>query len=152
MNPNEKYMEEALKLAGEAEKAGEVPVGAVIVKDGVIIGKGFNKKESLNNPMSHAELEAISMACRAVGSWRLTDCDMYVTLEPCAMCAGAIINSRIKKVYIGAPDKVYGSMGSVCSLQYYFPEKPEVESGIMEKECREVLQRFFKTARQKGCQ
>ena len=147
---DEKFMIEAMELARKAFDESEVPVGAVIVKNGEIIGKGYNKCEAEKNPLLHAEIVAINEAVSAVGDWRLTDCDMYVTLEPCAMCSGAIINSRISNVYIAAKDSVYGSMGSVCSLQYYFPEKPKVCYGLMENESKNLLSDFFKSIRKNG--
>ena len=148
---DEMFMREALELAKKAASEGEIPVGAVIVKDGQVIGKGYNKCEAMKNPLLHAEMVAINEAVSTVGDWRLSDCDMYVTLEPCAMCSGAIINSRIRSVYISAKDKVYGSMGSVCSLQYYFPEKPKVFYGLLEDESKELLTDFFKSIRKKRC-
>ena len=143
-------MKEALSLAQIAYNKGEVPVGAIIVRNGIIIGRGYNKCESLKNPLLHAEIIAIEEAISIVGDWRLSDCEMYVTLEPCAMCSGAIINSRIKTVCIAAKDSVYGSMGSVCSLQYYFPEKPQVIYGIYEAESKKLLSDFFKNIRKGG--
>ncbi len=147
---DEKFMRTALELAEKAASEGEIPVGAVIVRNGEIVGFGYNKCESMKNPLLHAEIVAINEAVSVVGDWRLSDCEMYVTLEPCAMCAGAIVNSRIKTVYIAAKDKVYGSMGSVCSLQYYFPEKPKVAYGLLEAESQAVLSDFFKSIRNKG--
>lgn len=147
---DEKFMKTALDLAEKASSEGEIPVGAVIVKNGQIIGSGHNKCESEKNPLLHAEIIAINEAVSAVGDWRLTDCEMYVTLEPCAMCSGAIVNSRVGTVYIAAKDKVYGSMGSVCSLQYYFPEKPKVFYGLLETESKKLLSDFFKSIREKG--
>lgn len=140
-------MKEALSLAEKAYAEGEIPVGAVIVRNGQIVGRGYNKCESMKNPLLHAEIVAIDEAASVVGDWRLSDCEMYVTLEPCAMCSGAIINSRIKTVYIAAKDSVYGSMGSVCSLQYYFPEKPKVYYGSYEMQSKELLKKFFKDIR-----
>ena len=142
-------MNEAIIQAKEGFSRGEVPVGAVIVKDGVIIGKGSNRCEEANDPTLHAEIVAIKEAVSAVGDQRLDGCDMYVTLEPCAMCSGAIINSRISRVYIAAKDSVYGAMGSVCSLQYYFPEKPAVEYGLYEEESKTLLKEFFGSLRKK---
>ncbi|MBQ7009797.1 MAG: nucleoside deaminase [Ruminococcus sp.] len=144
---DEIFMKEALSLAEKAYAEGEIPVGAVVVRNGRIIGRGYNKCEAMKNPLLHAEIVAIEEAVAAVGDWRLSDCEMYVTLEPCAMCSGAIINSRIKTVYIAAKDPVYGSMGSVCSLQYYFPEKPKVCYGLYESESKELLKKFFKDIR-----
>ncbi len=140
-------MKEALSLAKKAYNQGEIPVGAVIVRNGEIIGRGYNRCEELKDPLLHAEIVAIKEAVSVVGDWRLSNCEMYVTLEPCAMCSGAIINSRIKTVYIAAKDSVYGSMGSVCSLQYYFPEKPDVIYGAYESESKKLLSDFFKNIR-----
>ena len=144
---DEIFMKEALSLAEKAYAEGEIPVGAVIVRNGQIVGRGYNKCESMKNPLLHAEIVAIDEAASVVGDWRLSDCEMYVTLEPCAMCSGAIINSRIKTVYIAAKDSVYGSMGSVCSLQYYFPEKPKVYYGLYETQSKDLLKKFFKDIR-----
>lgn len=141
-------MKRAIALGLEAQKIGEVPVGAVIVKDGKIIGEGYNMREKKQNALSHAEIEAINSACQKLGSWRLDGCEMYVTLEPCPMCAGAIINSRIKTLVFGAYDKKMGSIDSVinlCDLPY--PHKTEVYGGIMEDECVGLLQSFFKELR-----
>ena len=145
---DKRFMREALLLAKEAEKMGEVPVGAVVVKAGEIIGRGKNMREAKQNALSHAEIEAINDACKNTGSWRLEDCEIYVTLEPCPMCSGAIINSRIKTLVFGAYDSKMGSIDSVvnlCDLEY--PHKVEVYGGIMEDECLEVLKNFFKTLR-----
>lgn len=143
-----KFMYLALEEARIAASEGEVPVGAVIVKDGKVISKGHNKREQKQNALSHAEIEAINEACRALGSWRLDGCEMYVTLEPCPMCTGAIINSRIKTVVFGAFDKNMGCMDSVINLcDYPFNHKVEVYAGICEDECQQVLQEFFKELR-----
>ena len=143
-----KFMKEALNLAKEAEKMGEVPVGAVIVKDGEIIGKGKNTRETENNPIGHAEINAILDASKNLGSWRLDGCEMYVTLEPCAMCMGALINSRIKKITFGAFDLKAGACGSVVNLNNFaFNHHPELLGGIMEDECGEILTEFFKKLR-----
>ena len=143
-----KFMKEALNLAKEAEKMGEVPVGAVIVKDGEIIGKGKNTRETENNPIGHAEINAILDASKKLGSWRLDGCEMYVTLEPCAMCMGALINSRIKKITFGAFDLKAGACGSVVNLNNFaFNHHPELLGGIMEDECGEILTEFFKKLR-----
>ena len=142
-------MMEAISLAKEAGEMGEVPVGAVIVKNGEIIARGKNERESKQNALSHAEIEAINNACKNTGSWRLEDCEMYVTLEPCPMCAGAIINSRIKTLIFGAYDSKMGSIDSVinlCDLPYN--HKVEVYGGIMEDECLDLLKSFFKTLRE----
>lgn len=144
------YMKKAIALAMESEKEGEVPVGAVIVKDGKIIATGRNRRESEKNALHHAEIEAIDNACKALGGWRLFGCDLYVTLEPCPMCAGAIINSRIKTVYFGAYDNKAGSFGSVADFNRIpYNHKPEIIAGVMEKECSELLTNFFKKLRDK---
>ena len=141
-------MREALKLAKAAAESGEVPVGAVIVKDGKIIAAGRNMREQKQNALSHAEIEAINNACKELKSWRLDDCELYVTLEPCPMCTGAIINSRIKTVVFGAYDSKAGSMDSVINLcDYPYNHKPEIYGGICEDECLEILQNFFKKLR-----
>ena len=147
---HEDFMREALLLAEEAEKEGEVPVGAVVVCGGKIAGTGRNRRETEKNALCHAEIEAINNACKNLGGWRLFKCDLYVTLEPCPMCAGAIINSRIKNVYFGASDYKNGACGSVVNLfQLEFNHKPNFEGGIMEAECSEILTRFFKNLREK---
>ena len=143
-------MEKALALAREAGALGEVPVGAVIVRGGEIIATGKNGREKDKNALSHAELEAINNACNALGGWRLPGCELYVTLEPCPMCAGAIINSRIEKVYFGAYDKKAGSVRSLVQLfELPYNHKPEVQGGIMEKECAGILSDFFRSLREK---
>lgn len=142
------YMKKAIALAMESEKEGEVPVGAVIVKNGEIIACGRNRRETEKNALCHAEIEAINNACKALGGWRLFDCDLYVTLEPCPMCAGAIINSRIKTVYFGAYDNKAGSFGSVADFNRIpYNHKPEIIEGVMEKECSKLLSDFFKKLR-----
>ena len=149
MEQKEHYMKQALKEAEKAYKKLEVPVGAVIVKDGKIIARAHNQKETRTDTTKHAEILAIQKASKKLESWRLIDCEMYVTLEPCSMCAGAMINSRIKKVYIGAMDEKTGAAGSVLNLfnDYTFNHKVEVETGIMEKESQEILKQFFKELR-----
>ena len=149
MEQKEHYMKQALKEAEKAYKKLEVPVGAVIVKDGKIIARAHNQKETRTDTTKHAEILAIQKASKKLESWRLIDCEMYVTLEPCSMCAGAMINSRIKKVYIGAMDEKTGAAGSVLNLfnDYTFNHKVEAETGIMEKECQEILTQFFKELR-----
>lgn len=143
-----KFMKKALELAEEAKANGEVPVGAVIVKDGKIISTGRNMREEKQNALSHAEIEAINSACKVLGDWRLDGCEMYVTLEPCPMCAGAIINSRIKTLIFGAFDSKMGCIDSVINLcDLPFEHKVEVYGGIMEDECVNVLQKFFKSLR-----
>lgn len=144
------FMKEALILAEISAGEGEVPVGAVVVCDGKIVGTGRNRRETEKNALCHAEIEAINNACKNLGGWRLFKCDLYVTLEPCPMCAGAIINSRIKNVYFGASDYKNGACGSVVNLfQLDFNHKPNFESGILETECSEILTRFFKNLREK---
>ena len=149
MEQKEYYMKQALKEAEKAYKKLEVPVGAIIVKDGEIIARAHNQKETKTDTTKHAEIIAIQKASQKLKAWRLLDCEMYVTLEPCSMCAGAMINSRIKKVYIGAMDEKTGAVGSVLNLfeDYTFNHRGEVETGIMEKECQETLKRFFKELR-----
>lgn len=145
---NKKLMSEALTEAHIAFNKGEVPVGAVIVKDGEIIARGHNQREEKQNALSHAEIECINEACKKLGSWRLDGCKMYVTLEPCPMCTGAIINSRIETVVFGAYDSAAGCMDSVINLcDYPFNHKVEIYGGIMEDECREILENFFKKLR-----
>lgn len=142
------YMRAALRLAEEAERLMEIPVGAVVVLNGKIIGSGYNRREINENALAHAEIEAIHQACGALGSWRLTGCDLYVTLEPCPMCMGAIINARIKTVVFGAFDPKAGCCGSVVNLaELPFNHKPMIISGILEKECAEKLTAFFKKLR-----
>lgn len=149
MDINEKFMKEALKEAKKACNKLEVPVGAVIVKNGEIIAKAHNQKETKLDTTKHAEILAIQKASKKLNSWRLIDCEMYVTLEPCSMCAGAIINSRIKKVYIGASDEKTGAVGSVLNLftDYKFNHKVLYEKGILENNCKDILQDFFKELR-----
>lgn len=149
MNEKEKFMNLALKEAKKAYEKNEIPVGAIIVKDGKVIARGYNQKEEKQNSLKHAELIAIERACKKLNSWRLMDCDMYVTLEPCSMCAGAIIQSRIRKVYIGTNDEKTGSCGSVLNLfkDYTFNHQVEMEDGICKEECTEILKKFFKELR-----
>ena len=149
MEEKNKFMKQALKEAKKAYEKLEVPVGAVIVKDGKIIAKAHNLKETKTDTTKHAEILAIQKASKKLESWRLLDCEMYITLEPCSMCAGAIINSRIKKIYIGALDEKTGAAGSVLNLfeDYKFNHKVQIESGIMEKECESILKEFFKYLR-----
>ena len=139
----ENFMRAALELAKQSAAEGEVPVGAVIVKDGVIIAEGRNWRETGKNALYHAEIEAIDSACKALGGWRLWQCDLYVTLEPCPMCAGAILNARIPRLYYGAKDEKNGACGSVVNLMDGFTHKPAVTSGVLEAECLNVLQEFF---------
>jgi len=145
----EKWMKEALKEAEKAYKKEEIPVGAVIVKDGKIIARAHNLKEIKKDCLQHAEIRAIKKASKKLNSWRLLDCEMYTTLEPCPMCAGAIIQSRIKKVYIGAMDEKTGAAGSVLNLfkDYKFNHNVELENGILEDQCKKILKDFFKMLR-----
>lgn len=144
------FMQKALELAKISAAEGEVPVGAVIVKGDEIVGTGRNRREYGKNALYHAEIEAIDNACKTLGGWRLWECDMYVTLEPCPMCAGAIINSRIKTVYYGASDLKAGSFGSVVDFNSLpYNHKPEIVSGVMEDEAKEMLSSFFKALREK---
>lgn len=149
MENKEKYMKEALKEAKKAYNKLEIPVGAVIVKDGKIIARAHNQKETKFDTTKHAEILAIQKASKKLGAWRLKDCEMYVTLEPCSMCAGAIINSRIKKVYIGTSDEKTGAVGSVLNLfeDYKFNHNVEFEKGILQEQCEKVLKDFFKELR-----
>ena len=146
----EEFMREALKEAKKAYKKLEIPVGAVIVKNGEIIARAHNKKESKKDTTKHAEILAIQDASKKLDNWRLMGCEMYVTLEPCPMCAGAIIQSRIKKVYIGTMDEKTGACGSILNLlkDYKFNHEVEVETGIMQNECEELLKQFFKELRE----
>ena len=143
-----RFMQEALALAREAGAAGEIPVGCVIEKDGVIVGRGRNRRETDKTALGHAEIEAIAEACRTLGEWRLSGCRLFVTPEPCPMCAGAIVNARISTVVFGAWDPRAGACGSVEDLMRgQFTHRPEVISGILELECEEILKDFFKKLR-----
>ena len=145
---HETYMRRAFALAAQAAADGDVPVGCVIVKDGQIIGRGRNRREERGDATAHAELEAIRDACGRLGSWRLHDCTLYVTLEPCPMCAGGIINSRIHTVRYGAKDDKAGACGSVLNLfEERFNHHPRIYRGPMEKECEAQLQEFFQNLR-----
>lgn len=138
------YMDAALALAKEAKAEGEVPVGCVIVRDGQIVGRGRNRRETARNALAHAEIEAIGDACRNLGGWRLWDCTLYVTLEPCPMCAGAIINARIPRVVCGTKDAKAGSCGSVCDLfSMAYNHHPAICYGVREDECAALLTEFF---------
>lgn len=149
MEQREKFMKEALREARKAYEKLEVPVGCVIVKEGKIIARAHNLKETKKVATNHAEITAIQKACKKLGAWRLTDCEMYVTLEPCPMCTGALIQSRIKKVYIGAMDKKTGACGSVLNLSedYSFNHKIDTEIGVLSEECENILKEFFKELR-----
>lgn len=148
---DEDYMREALALAKTAFEMGEVPVGAVAVWDGKIVGRGMNRRETDKNALRHAEISAIDEACRTLGGWRLWKCDLYVTLEPCPMCAGAILNARIRRVYYGARDEVMGACGGVLNLfMEGFPRPPQLVGNVCGDECRDVLQTFFREVREKN--
>ena len=147
---DEQLMELALQEAKKAAALGEVPVGAVIAKDGEPIAMAHNTRETEKNAVHHAELLAIDQACKVLGGWRLWQCELFVTLEPCPMCSGAIINSRIKRVVYGAKDPKAGGCGSLVDLfGYPFNHKPVIESGLMEQEAKELLQEFFAMLRRK---
>ena len=147
-----RFMNEAIALAKKAAELGEVPVGAVVVKKstGEIVGRGYNRRESDRSPLAHAELIAIDEASRNLGGWRLIDCELYVTLEPCPMCSGAIINSRVENVIFGAYDRRFGACGSVITL-FDLPlnHRPELIGGVMEEECAGLMSEFFKSLRDK---
>ena len=144
----EDYMQEALALAREAAAAGEVPVGCVIVRQGAIVGRGRNRREERQAVSSHAEMEAMAQANTVLGTWRLDDCELYVTLEPCPMCAGAILNARIPRVYYGARDEAFGACGGVLNLFLEeFPHRPALVGGILAEDCRAVLAEFFASLR-----
>ena len=150
---HEEYMAQALALAREAAAAGEVPVGCVIVREGQVVGRGRNRREERQRTFSHAEMEAIAQANATLGTWRLEDCALYVTLEPCPMCAGAILNARIPRVYYGARDSVMGACGGVLNLfMEDFPNRPALVGGILEEACRQVLEDFFRSLRQGSSQ
>ena len=150
MNPHEAFMRAALKQAEAARRKDEVPVGAVIVRDGKIIARGHNTREGGKNPCAHAELLAIVRAAKKVGGWRLTGCTLYVTLETCPMCAGAIVNSRLDAVYFGAYDPKAGALGSLCDLNAIgLNHRFAVEGGILESECAQILKSYFADKRKK---
>lgn len=146
---HEYYMSQALALAREAAAAGDVPVGCVIVRDGEIVGRGRNRREERGDATAHAEVEAIRDACARLGSWRLHRCTLYVTLEPCPMCAGAIVNARVEEVRYGVRDEKAGCCGSVLNLfEERFNHRPRLYRGPLEQECGEVLQEFFQNLRE----
>lgn len=146
--PEEKFMRRALELASQAGSVGESPVGCVIVLDGRIVGEGQNRRERDKNALAHAEILAIDQACRALGRWRLTDCELYVTLEPCPMCAGAIINARLGALIYGARDEKGGAAGGVLDLFYErFNHRPKVYAGLLEPQCSSLLAGFFRSLR-----
>ena len=142
------FMDEALALARESAAEGEVPVGCIIVRNGEIVGRGRNRREQVRNALSHAEIEAINDACRNLGGWRLWECTLYVTLEPCPMCAGAIVNARIPRVVFGASDDKCGACGSVCDIfNMGFNHHPQVEKGLREEESAALMTEFFQNLR-----
>ncbi len=149
MTQPEQYMREALQQARLAQCEGEVPVGAVIVYGGTIVARGHNTREQQQDPLGHAELAAISAAAQTLGTWRLDQCDLYVTLEPCPMCAGAILNARIRRVYFGAYDEVMGATGSKLNLfyDYRWPTTVYFAGGILQQDCQQLLQDFFRSRR-----
>ena len=145
---HEVYMRQALDLAREAAACGEVPVGCVIVRRGQVVGRGRNRREEKQQTSSHAEMEAIRQANEALGTWRLDDCTLYVTLEPCPMCAGAILNARIRRVFYGARDRAMGACGGVLNLfMEDFPTRSALVGGVLEEECGAVLTEFFRRLR-----
>lgn len=147
------FMDEALTLAREAAADGEVPVGCVIVRGDTVVGRGRNRRETDKSALAHAEIEAIGEACRRLGGWRLWECTLYVTLEPCPMCAGAILNARIRRVYYGARDEVMGACGGVLNLfMEGFPRPPQLVGNVCGDECRDVLQTFFREVREKNAE
>ena len=147
---HEEYMRQALELARLAMAEGEVPVGCVIVRDGAVVGRGRNRRETAQTALGHAELEAIAQACRTLGGWRLAGCALYVTLEPCPMCAGAILNARVSRVYFGARDREMGACGGVMNLfMEDFPHPTALVGGVLEAECAQVLREFFRGLRKK---
>ena len=150
MNQDEKYMREAIKQAKKAYTLEEVPIGCVIVYDGKIIGRGYNRRTIDKNPLAHAEIQAIRKASRKMGDWRLEDCTIYITLEPCQMCAGAIVQARIPRVVIGSMNPKAGCGGSVLNIlqMEQFNHRCEVTRGVLEEECSTMLSSFFKQLRQ----
>ena len=146
----EKFMKEAIKEAKKAQSKDEVPIGCVIVKDGKIIARGHNLRETKMNSLLHAEIVAINKACKKLKNFRLEDCELYVTVEPCLMCAGAIVQSRIKKVYFGTPDEKYGAVVSVCNaFDVKSNHKVEFEQGVLSTQCQTIVKDFFKSLREK---
>lgn len=151
LTEEERYMKEAIRQAHKAWKLGEVPIGCVIVRDGKIIARGYNRRNTDKNTLAHAELQAIRKASRAAGDWRLEDCTIYVTLEPCQMCAGAIVQSRLTEVVIGCMNPKAGCAGSILNLLEMdrFNHQVQVTRGVLEEECSAMLSRFFKDLREK---
>ena len=152
MTREEKYMKEAIRQAKKAYAIGEVPIGCVIVYEDKIVGRGYNRRMTDKNTLSHAELNAIKKASKVMGDWRLDDCEMFITLEPCQMCSGAIVQSRIKKVYIGSMNPKAGCAGSILNLLQVpqFNHQVEMEKGILEEECSGMLKHFFSELREKN--
>ena len=151
MTEDERFMQAALELARQAADEGEVPVGAVVVRDGAVIAGGRNRREIGRHALAHAEIEAIDGACRSLGGWRLGGCTLYVTLEPCPMCAGAIINSRIERVVYGTADPKAGSCGSVVNLfALPYNHRPALTAGVLQPECAGILTDFFRRLRSSG--
>lgn len=151
MNVAEKYMKQAIKLAGKAAELGEVPIGCVIEYQGKVIGRGYNRRTTDKSTLAHAEIIAIKKACKKMGDWRLEDCTMYVTLEPCQMCAGAIVQARVKKVVIGCMNPKAGCAGSILNVLQMeeFNHQVEIERGVLEEECSRMLTDFFKSLRKR---
>lgn len=151
MDQQERYMRQALKLAKKASDMGEVPIGCVIVYNDQVIGRGYNRRTTDGNVLAHAEIAAINKACKKMGDWRLEDCTLYVTLEPCQMCAGAIVQARIKKVVIGCMNPKAGCAGSILNILQMkeFNHQVEIEKGVLEEECSQILKVFFKDLRKK---
>lgn len=145
----EKFMKMALEEAQKASEIGEVPIGAIVVKNDVVVGRGYNKTETTKDPTAHAEMEAIRMAAKTLGGWRLIGCDLYVTCEPCSMCAGAIVWSRIENLYIGTMDPKAGACGSVFNIvqEEKLNHNVNIETGILQEECSKILKDFFKNLR-----
>ena len=151
MNQDEKYMKEAVRQAKKAYALGEVPIGCIIVYDGKVIGRGYNRRTIDKNVLAHAEIAAIKKACKNMGDWRLEDCTMYVTLEPCQMCSGAIVQSRMKRVVVGCMNPKAGCAGSVLNLLQMneFNHQVELEIGVLEDECSRIMKQFFQELREK---
>ncbi|MCC8163755.1 MAG: tRNA adenosine(34) deaminase TadA [Lachnospiraceae bacterium] len=151
LTEDERYMKEAIRQARKAEKLDEVPIGCVIVKDGRIIARGYNRRNTDKNTLAHAELSAIRKASRVIHDWRLEDCTMYVTLEPCQMCAGAIVQARIPRLVIGARNPKAGCAGSVLDLLHVpaFNHQVELTEGVLERDCSEMLSEFFRKLRER---
>ncbi len=154
MSEDEKYMKEAIRQAGKAYAIGEVPIGCVIVYEGKIIGRGYNRRKVDQNVISHAEMVAIKKACKKMGDWRLEECTMYVTLEPCQMCSGAIVQARMKRVVVGCMNPKAGCAGSILNLLQMeeFNHQVELSCGVMEEECSRMMKGFFRELREKNQQ